>query len=433
MEFSTDILSLTGLGNIHQHLKLRFSFFFEADRQKLPARYLYCRALDRRTAMLRNQRSKFSLRATPTYLNCAYMAPLLRSVERAGMLGMQRKRNPADTTPADFFTEADALRRLFAQLIGCPDPSRVVIIPSVSYGMATVAANTSLKPGEEVVVAAEQFPSNVYPWQRLCADTGAKLVVVEPPAGLQMRGRRWNERLLQSITAQTRLVAIGHVHWADGTKFDLKAIRARTRDVGARLVIDGTQSVGALPFFWQEFQPDALVCAGYKWLMGPYSIGLAVYGAAFDDGRPVEENWINRKHSENFAQLVNYQTGYQPGALRYEVGERSNFILVPMMIAALKQVLAWGPEPIQSYCEKISMPAVKLLREHGFWIEDETGRAHHLFGIRPPEKVSIQTVRSRFAQAAISVSFRGDSIRVAPHLYNTADEMNRLADLLLKC
>ncbi|HBX65139.1 MAG TPA: aminotransferase, partial [Balneolaceae bacterium] len=92
---------------------------------------------------------------------------------------------------------------------------------------------------------------------------------------------------------------------------------------------------------------DALICAGYKWLMGPYSIGLAYYGPALDDGNPVEENWINRYESENFANLVNYNDEYQPGALRYEVGEHSNFILVPMMLKAVQQLNQWGVENIQ--------------------------------------------------------------------------------------
>jgi len=371
------------------------------------------------------------MRPEGTYLNCAYMSPLLKTVEKAGMHGILRKRNPADTRPADFFTEADTLRNLFARLIDCPDPQRVVIIPSVSYGMATVAANVALQPGNEIVVATEQFPSNVYPWQRLCDDHRGRLVLVAPPAGRAQRGQQWNERILDSINAQTRIVALGHVHWADGTKFDLRAIRQRTREVGAWLIIDGTQSVGALPFSWREIQPDALVCAGYKWLMGPYSIGLAAYGPAFDQGKPVEENWINRRFSEDFTGLVTYQSAYQPGALRFEVGERSNFILVPMMVAALQQVMAWGTENIQAYCEKISRPAIDTLRAAGFWIEEDPYRARHLFGVRPPEEHSLEAIRHRLAEAKISVSFRGESIRVAPHVYNTAEEMNRLAAALV--
>ncbi|MDZ7647737.1 MAG: hypothetical protein U5K54_11465 [Cytophagales bacterium] len=104
----------------------------------------------------------------------------------------------------------------------------------------------------------------------------------------------------------------------------------------------------------KEIRPDALICGGYKWLMGPYSLGLAYYGEYFDQGIPVEENWINRLHSENFAGLVNYESDYQPGALRYEVGEHSNFILVPMLLEALEQINQWKPVNIQKYCAAIT-------------------------------------------------------------------------------
>ena len=88
---------------------------------------------------------------------------------------------------------------------------------------------------------------------------------------------------------------MGIVHWADGTIFDMKKIRKKTSENNALLIIDGTQSIGSMPFNLNEIQPDALVCAGYKWLMGPYGSGLAYYGKYFDDGKPIEESWINRK------------------------------------------------------------------------------------------------------------------------------------------
>jgi len=124
------------------------------------------------------------------------------------------------------------------------------------------------------------------------------------------------------------------VHWTDGTRFDLVAIGRAARRVGAAFVVDGTQSVGALPFDVREIQPDALVCAGYKWLLGPYAMGAAYFGPRYDAGDPIEENWITRRGSDDFQRLVAYQDEYAPGAIRYDVGERSNFILLPMFIAA---------------------------------------------------------------------------------------------------
>ena len=381
--------------------------------------------------MLPLQRSKFSLTRGTTYLNCAYMSPLLKSVEKAGIKGMLRKRSPFKVSPTDFFTETDTLRSEYARLIGVRDPKRIVMIPSVSYGMATVAKNVKVSAGDNIVVAGEQFPSNYYPWKKLCDECHGHIKTVNAP-DVTARGRVWNELILDAIDKNTKMVALGHVHWADGTKFQLEQIRQRTRDVGALLVIDGTQSVGALPFDVNTIQPDALICGGYKWLLGPYSMGLAYYGEYFSDGKPLEENWINRLDSENFAGLVSYQSQYQPGALRYEVGEHSNFILVPMMLAAVRQLLQWRPENIQRYCEYISKEVIAKLRSQGFWIEDAQYRGHHLFGVRTAKHHDLEKIKQNLAKAKISVSVRGNAIRISPHLYNTAQEMMKLVAALTR-
>jgi len=374
--------------------------------------------------MLSNQRKKFSLPGNSTYLNCAYMSPLMKTVEKAGIDGMKRKRNPANISAANFFDQTDALLRPeYAKLINVKELKRIVVIPSASYGLANVAKNLKVDHSHNIVLAGELFPSNVYPWLSLQEEKKVRVNMVAAPDVLKDRGKIWNERILDAIDSNTRMVAIGNVHWADGTKFNLMDIRKRTRDVGALLVIDGSQSVGALPFDVSQIQPDALICVGYKWMLGPYSIGMGYYGEYFDNGSPVEENWLNRMDSENFAALVNYREAYQPVSLRYEVGEHSNFILVPMMVEALKQINKWRPENIQEYCAKISKKPIDLLREAGFWIEDEHFRARHLFGMRLPKNADIEKIKLQLQKNKIAVSLRGSAIRVAPHLYNSEEDL----------
>lgn len=378
---------------------------------------------------MHHKKELFRLDPDTTYLNCAYMSPLLRSVEEAGIDGIKRKRDPLSISPDTFFGESEELRKEIARLTNCSEPSRFAIIPSVSYGMANVARNLTLKPGDRILVADEQFPSNVYPWRRVAQDSGADIEYLKVPAGPD-RGKRLNQKIHDAIDDQTAMVALAHVHWADGTRYDLKSIRKKTRQHDALLVIDGTQSVGALPFDIDEIRPDALVCAGYKWLMGPYSIGLAYYGPAFDKGIPIEENWINRHNSEDFSGLVNYEDAYQPGALRYEVGEHSNFILVPMMLQALRELNSWGIESIQDHCRQISAKAVQKLSNAGFMIEDEAFRAHHIMGLRLGEHHDMQQITRKLQEAQISVSIRGDSIRVSPNVYNTEEDMLKLAETI---
>lgn len=381
--------------------------------------------------MLTCQKHQFSLPDDLHYLNCAYMSPLSQRVEAAGLAGLQQKRNPSLIGPDDFFEDSDTARRLFAGLIHA-DPSRIALIPSASYGIATVARNLEAQRGQNLVLMHEQFPSNIYSWRRLAEETGAEVRVVKPPDGAP-RGVRWNERILDTIDADTTVVAMAPVHWADGTRFDLERIGERAREVDAAFVVDGTQAIGALPFDVQTIQPDALICAGYKWLLGPYSIGVAYFGPRFDGGIPLEENWITRRGSENFSGLVLYEETYQPGATRYDVGERSNFILVPMLIAGLEHLHEWGVEAIQHYCADLTRDLLREAQESGFSVEAEDYRSAHLFGLRLPSHVAIDRLRALLDERNISVSLRGDAIRIAPHVYNDARDIEALRDALHAC
>jgi selenocysteine lyase/cysteine desulfurase len=381
--------------------------------------------------MLTSKRSQFSLPPRITYLNCAYMSPLLKDAEKAGIKALRRKRNPVDIKPIDFFNESDVLREEYAKLVNTNEPNRLAIIPSVSYGMANVTKNVSIKKDQNIILTTDQFFSNYHPWKTLSDETGASIKSISAPEEFVDRGKKWNERVLDAIDKNTKVVSIPNVHWVDGTKFDLMAIRKRTRDVGALLIIDGTQSVGALPFDLQKIQPDALICGSYKWLLGPYSIGLAYYGEYFDNGNPIEESWMNRLGAENFSD-VRYKESYKPGALRYEVGEHSNFIHVPMLMKSIQQLNKWKPERIQEYCTGITANSITKLKEKGFIIEDQAWRGAHMFGIRLPKNADLEKVKAALLKHKIYVSVRGTSIRISVNVFNTGKDLERLTKVLIK-
>ncbi len=378
------------------------------------------------TTTLSCQKALFQLEDDVTYLNCAYMSPQMKAVEEAGIVALRKKGQPYRITGTDFFEPVHQLSQTFANLIDAEDANRIALIPSVSYGIANAAQNIALAPGNTIVVVEEQFPSNIYVWRTVARKHGAEVVEVKAPVASEKRGEHWNEQLLAAITPKTKVVALPHVHWADGTRFDLKAVREATEKIGAKMIVDGTQSVGALPFSVAEFRPDALICAGYKWLMGPYSLGLAYYGETFDQGIPIEENWINRFNSEDFAGLVQYENRYQPMARRYSVGEQSNFVLVPMLQTALDQLMAWGVNNIQSYCEAIGTDSLAKLQKLGFWVEEPTYRGHHLFGVRLPEHISMEAFRQALQAHHIHVSIRGNAVRISPHVYNEPHDFEEL-------
>jgi selenocysteine lyase/cysteine desulfurase len=381
--------------------------------------------------MLDCQKDLFQLDDDVIYLNCAYMSPQLKSVEMVGRLALAQKNKPWTITASDFFEPVEALKKTFSKLINNSEPARIAIVPSASYGMASAARNVPMQSGQKILVVEEQFPSNYYSWDRLCQERGGKMEVITATDSIR-RSETWNEKIIAAIDEQVVVVALGHVHWADGTLFDLEAIREACDRVGAYLIIDGTQSVGALPFDVQKIRPDALICAGYKWLLGPYSLGVAYYGPRFDNGIPIEENWINRHNSDQFTGLVSYEPRYQPGAGRYSMGQQSNFMLVPQLTAAIQQLNAWQPKRIQAYCQYISEEALQLLQSFGCQIDQSEKVAHHLRGVRLSQNMDADLLQQKLKARNIHVSKRGNAIRIAPHVYNTDAEMKCLVGAFME-
>jgi len=373
---------------------------------------------------LTNQRHLFDIPDGVAYLNCAYMSPLMNRVRDAGSAGLARKARPWEIVPADFFSGSDALRAAFAKLVNaCADD--IAIVPAVSYGVSTAARNLPLSRGQNVLVVEDQFPSNVYPWRERAGEVGAQVRTVQRP-----RSGGWTGAVLDAIDRHTAIVALPHCHWTDGGLFDLERIGQQCRNSGVALSLDVTQSLGVLPLDVQRIQPDFLSCAAYKWLLGPYSVGFLYVSRRWQEaGKPIEHNWIHRRNAANFARLVDYQNEFEPGARRFDVGERSNFALVPAAETGLRQILEWGVENVRDSIEAMADSIIERVEPLGLTALPKAVRAPHYLGLQlasgvPPDLLP-ELVKRR-----VYVSVRGASIRVTPHLYNTDADINLFVDAL---
>lgn len=385
------------------------------------------------TPQLTCQKADFLLPTDSHYLNCATRGPFSRVVEQAGVAAIGLQTNPFSLTATHFFEQPRRVRQLFSDLINSDDPDRIAVVPSVSYAMGVVARNLHRKPGmaqgQEILVIDGEFPSDVYAWERVSAELGLTTIVVPMPAELP-RGATWNERILEAIDEGTALVVVPPVHWMYGITFDLEAISRRAKEVGAWLAIDATQTIGAMPFDLARIRPDMLVCVGYKWLMGPYSTGLAYFGEAFDDGIPLEETWMGRLNSEQFHRLTEYQPAYRPKAYRYNVGEQSHFIHMPMLEAALTQLTEWQPARIETYARDLMADALTELETVGCRVEDDPWRSHHLLGLWLPEIADPVAIQQALLAWNVSVSVRGRALRVSPNVYNDDRDVQAFVDAL---
>ena len=365
-----------------------------------------------------NQRHLFDLPGDVAYLNCAYMAPLMHSVVQAGLEGVRRKARPWEIVASDFFSDIAHARSLFARVVNARADD-IAIVPAAGYGMSVAARNLPLGAGRTVVLLADQFPSNVYPWRAAAARDGAEIVTVDAPDG-DLTGA-----VLAAIDERTAIVALPHCRWTDGALLDLDVIGERARAAGAALALDLTQSAGALPIDLDRVQPAFAVAASYKWLMGPYTFGFLYVHPDHQDGEPLEYGWTPRAGSEDFARLVDYRDEFAAGARRYDMGEPANFHLAPMAIAALEQVLEWGVENIADTLKGRTAAIAERAREMGLGSQPAELRAGHYLGLQFADGVP-PGLLDALAREKVHVSVRGSSVRVTPHLYNTDADVDRL-------
>ena len=374
--------------------------------------------------MIPCQRHLFDIPSDVAYLNCAYISPLMHAVREVGEASTRRKCRPWEIVPDDFFRDAEEGRRLFADLVGA-SAEDIALVPAASYGISTAARNVPLAPGREVLLLEEQFPSNVYPWRERARECGAQIRTLPRP-----EDDDWTRCILEALDERVAVAALPHAHWTDGALIDLERVGARCREVGAMLVVDGTQSVGALPFDVAAIRPDFLVVATYKWLLGPYSAGYLYVAPERHDGMPIEHNWADRARSENFTGLVDYRDAFAPGARRYDVGERGNFHLLPMANAALRQVHEWGVENIQETIRARTRRIAERVNALGIRTLPEDRRAGHYLGLRIPGGVP-EGLTARLAAERVYVSGRGrDALRVTPHLWVNDEDEGRFLEVL---
>ena len=373
---------------------------------------------------IENARDLFQIPKDVTYLNCANMAPQLKAVTEAGLGAVRAKESPWTLTPPEWFSGAETLRALAARLLQV-DGDGIALVPAVSYGIAVAAANLPISRHQTIVLIDQEFPSNVYTWREVARKTGCRISTAS-----RCGDRSWTEALEDAIDQETAIVAVPQCHWTDGSKIDLERIGKRVREVGAALMIDASQSLGACPLDLGKVQPDFLAAVGYKWLLGPYGLGYLYVAPKWREcGTPLEQSWLTRAGSEDFTRLVDYRDEYRPGARRFDMGEFPQFVLLPMAKAALQQIIAWGVNNIQEAISVFTRRVAECAQAEGYAVLPPDQRCGHMIGIRHPEGIPSE-LAGLLREARVFVSIRGDSIRVAPHLYNDENDIERLFEVL---
>ena len=373
--------------------------------------------------MISSQKHLFDIPDEVAYLNTAYMSPLMHSVVAAIDEGVRLQARPWKLTVDHFFNDVKTAKRLFGKLVNAPQ-DRIAVTPSASYGLSTAANNLSLTEGQRIIALKYQFPSHTYPWKRKARETGGVFVEVNVP-----HGESATPALLEAIDERTAIVAVPNLLWTTGAYVDLIAMRQRCDEVGAALVLDLTQSAGALVTDFKKIRPDFAAVANYKWMLCPYSTGFLYVDPAYFDGQPLEEGWVTRQGGRNFANLTENPEAFEAGAIRYDMGERSNFALLPGVNEALRQLLNWGVASIETTLAARNADLCQRLETIGLKTIVAENRGAHFIGAQLPAGTR-DDLLTELAKEKVYLSERGGSLRITPHLWNDDQDFYRLIDTL---
>ena len=371
------------------------------------------------------QRNLFNIPDEIVYLNTAYISPLSLKVEKAINKGCKLETEPWKIDPEfHFFYQIKETKIIFSNLFNI-SYKNVSLIPSASYGISTAANNIKLtKTKNKILILKDQFPSNVYPWMELSKKQEGVLEIID-----ELNETTLTEEIINKISEEVAVVAIPNIRWTDGYIIDLKKVSGACKKFDVNLILDLTQSAGAMQIDLKEINPEFAIIANYKWMLGPYSTGFLYISDKFIDGVPLEETWIGRKNSQDFSKLTDYQSLYNSDSIRFDMGQRANFSLLPGVKAALEQLHDWSIRKIENTLYQNNLIICKGLSELGFEILSEKNRAPHFISARLPGYDGDSLINN-LKKNKIFISERSGYLRITPHLWNNEEDFFKLINCL---
>ena len=363
------------------------------------------------------QKPLFDLPDDLTYLNAAAFTPVTRAAQAAGFAGVTFKTEPWLRDPPADHARADRLRAAAAGLIGATADD-IAIVGAISHAIATAARALPVPAGSRILRVEGEFPSQSMEWDRRAAETGAVIDIVPRPGDGD-----WTEAVLEAIARpgapQLSVAALTPLHWTDGRRIDLARIAPEVHRAGAALVIDATQAVGVMPVDVLALGADFLAFPTYKWLLGPYRLAFLYAAPHRQNGEPLERNGFNFRNGV-----------FAAGARRYDMGERDDPVAIPTAMAGLEQVAAWGQPAI---AERLAMLTERLaagLAAAGMTVAPAELRVPHILGLRLPGMPT--DIVERLEARRLFISLRDGNLRISPHVYNDAEDIDRCVDVLSK-
>lgn len=370
------------------------------------------------------RREEFPVARHWVYMDHAAVAPLPRRAGAALLAWLQDTQEHGDVHWPNWEEKVEEGRQRIARLIHA-DGDEIALVGSTTQGIGLVAEGFPWRPGDSVVVPAEEYPSNIYPWMNL-ASRGVSCRMVPT-----REGRIWPQDLVAAMDATTRVLAVSHVEFASGFRNDLDLLCELCHARGVALLVDAIQGLGPLVIDVRKTPIDFLAADGHKWLLGPEGAGLLYVRRDWIDRlRPLGVGWHSVVGSYNSPEV---EFRLKPTAQRWEGGS-CNMPGFQALSASIELLLEIGPQRVS---ERILDRAagVREAAARAGWRVPGSSRPEDLSGIVALEHDDVPShdAAQMLRQQGVAVCARRGKLRISPHIYNNDDDLDRLRIALLAC
>ena len=365
-------------------------------------------------------RAEMPVTANWAYFDHAAVAPLSRPAVDALREWADDVANNGDVNWPRWRKQVEDVRRLAAELLNA-DATEIALVRNTTEGITLVAEGLRWQPGDNVVVPAAEFPSNLYPWLNL-RDRGVEIRLVESN---DWRAEQLDpNRIADAVDDRTRIVAVSWVGYQTGWRNDLDELAAIAHENGALLFVDAIQGLGVFPLDVRQTAVDFLAADGHKWLLGPEGAGvLYIRRERLDDLRPLGVGWNSVKHAGDFSRT---ELDLKDSAGRYEGGSYGMGNIAALG-ASLELLLSIGTQRLAErlidltnrLCERLEGIGADVLS-----CRDE-GRASGIVSFRMPGRDS-KSIQQGCRAKGVVVNCRGGAVRLSPHAYTDEGDIERL-------
>jgi cysteine desulfurase/selenocysteine lyase len=362
-------------------------------------------------------RAEFPALAEWTYLNTATFGQMPRRSATAVAGHFARRDERACTDFMRWFEDADSIRARIADFIHCRAED-IAFIQNASAGLSLLLGGLDWRPGDRIVTLEDEFPNHYYYASHL-RSRGVELV--ETPF----------EKFYESLTPNTRVVAISTVNYTSGFRAPLDEIAPELRRRNILLYLDGTQSLGALPFDVSRIQPDLFAVDAYKWLLSPNGASFMYVSAALRERlAPAVIGWRSDRRWRNHENLVHGVPQFATEAEKYE-GGMLPFALLYAMDAAIGLMREIGQERIERRVMELADKVRDVLRGAGAELLSDRGPHYdsQIVTARFPDREA-PAIALELQSRKVLVAARHGNLRVSPHFYNNSADIECLRQAL---